>query len=84
MLPAKEAMQERAATETEQERVEGGETAGDVCIELHMRAEDFEKFFATLQQLPLPLKLEEKTRIVIEYNPKKKAVSCDFFKIIVE
>ena len=62
MLPAKEAMQDRTAAETEQERTEGGETAGDVCIELHMRAEDFEKFFCDIAAVAITADIRRKDK----------------------
>lgn len=52
-----------------------------VIKEIHIRTEAFEKGFIAMQQLVLPFELNEKMRVVIDYDPQKVSTKVRYFKI---
>lgn len=61
--------------------MEGQQAQETLVKEIHVRTEDFEKCFTALQQLSMPLKLGEKMRAVIEYDPQKATTVFQYFGI---
>ena len=53
----------------------------EIVKELHIRTKDFEKGFVAVQQLALPLELNKKMRVVLEYDPQKSSTTIQYFKI---
>lgn len=49
--------------------------------ETHMNTDAFERGLVALQQLSIPLKLGEKTRVAIDYDPQKPSVTFQYFKV---
>ena len=49
--------------------------------EIHIRTEDFEKGFIAMQQLATPFKLNEKMRVVIDYDPQKASTTARYFRV---
>lgn len=49
--------------------------------EIHIRTEEFEKGFIAMQQLAMPFKLNEKMRVVIDYDPQKASTTARYFKV---
>lgn len=47
--------------------------------EIHLRTTEFEKVFTALQQLSVPLKLGEKMRVMIDYDPQKQTTEFKYF-----
>ncbi|MCM1217544.1 MAG: hypothetical protein NC331_14020 [Lachnospiraceae bacterium] len=61
--------------------MEGQQAQETLVKEIHMRTVDFEKCFTALQRLSMPLKLGEKMRAVMEYDPQKATTAFRYFKI---